>query len=313
MPRWRGLVARWPHASLRASEDAVGLPAGQMGNSEVGHLNLGAGRPVLQDLPRIDAAIADGSFFTRPALLAACERASRPRAASTPSASSGRAASTPTTVTSWPSWSWRHAWASRPSESTRCSTAATRHPAPPWGSCGTSRPGSPPSHPDVRVASVGGRYYAMDRDRRWERIERRLRRHRPRRGAPRGARRRPRSRRPTRVARPTSSSRPTVIDGTERCAARRRPDRPRQLPGRPGASAHPRARRRRVRPVRPRRPRRRRRSPSDLLVATMTEYESGLPGPGRCSGPRRRDRSPRPSPRSAGRSSTSRRPRSTPT
>ena len=46
-----------------------------MGNSEVGHLNLGAGRPVLQDLPRIDAAIADGSFFTRPALLAACERA----------------------------------------------------------------------------------------------------------------------------------------------------------------------------------------------------------------------------------------------
>jgi 2,3-bisphosphoglycerate-independent phosphoglycerate mutase len=40
-----------------------------MGNSEVGHLNLGAGRPVLQDLPRIDAAIADGSFFERPALL----------------------------------------------------------------------------------------------------------------------------------------------------------------------------------------------------------------------------------------------------
>ena len=46
-----------------------------MGNSEVGHLNIGAGRPVLQDLPRIDAAIADGSFFARPALLAACRRA----------------------------------------------------------------------------------------------------------------------------------------------------------------------------------------------------------------------------------------------
>ena len=64
MPAWRGapraLAAR--HRS-RASEDAVGLPPGQMGNSEVGHLNLGAGRPVLQDLPRIDAAIADGSFF----------------------------------------------------------------------------------------------------------------------------------------------------------------------------------------------------------------------------------------------------------
>ena len=62
----------------RASEDAVGLPPGQMGNSEVGHLNLGAGRPVLQDLPRIDAAIADGSFFERPALLDACDRAARP-------------------------------------------------------------------------------------------------------------------------------------------------------------------------------------------------------------------------------------------
>ena len=75
MPIWRDLVARWPHAVVRASEDAVGLPPGQMGNSEVGHLNLGAGRPVLQDLPRIDAAIANGSFFDRPAFLAACERA----------------------------------------------------------------------------------------------------------------------------------------------------------------------------------------------------------------------------------------------
>ena len=67
MPRWRELVARWPHSVIAASEGAVGLPVGQMGNSEVGHLNLGAGRPVLQDLPRIDTAIADGSFYTRPA------------------------------------------------------------------------------------------------------------------------------------------------------------------------------------------------------------------------------------------------------
>jgi len=75
MPTWRSLLVRWPHAVLGASGEDVGLPPGQMGNSEVGHLNLGAGRPVLQDLPRIDAAIADGSFFERPALLAACERA----------------------------------------------------------------------------------------------------------------------------------------------------------------------------------------------------------------------------------------------
>src|SRR4029077_17036197 len=75
MPVGRGLLARWPHATLRASEDAVGLPAGQMGNSEVGHLNLGAGRPVFRARPRIDAAIADGSFFERPALIDACRRA----------------------------------------------------------------------------------------------------------------------------------------------------------------------------------------------------------------------------------------------
>src|ERR1700758_4785358 len=60
-PVWHRLLARWPHAHLQASEHYVGLPDGQMGNSEVGHTNLGAGRLVLQDLPRIDEAIADGT------------------------------------------------------------------------------------------------------------------------------------------------------------------------------------------------------------------------------------------------------------
>src|SRR6478672_11780292 len=71
MPIWRELVARWPHSRLEASGEAVGLPEGQMGNSEVGHLNLGAGFRVLQDLPRINAAVTDGSFFSNPVLLAA--------------------------------------------------------------------------------------------------------------------------------------------------------------------------------------------------------------------------------------------------
>jgi 2,3-bisphosphoglycerate-independent phosphoglycerate mutase len=57
-----------PHAFLRTSGHEVGLPDGQMGNSEVGHLNLGAGRVVMQDLPRIDKAVADGSINTQPAL-----------------------------------------------------------------------------------------------------------------------------------------------------------------------------------------------------------------------------------------------------
>ena len=63
MPAWAELTANWPHCRLEASGEAVGLPPGQMGNSEVGHLNLGAGFRVLQDLPRISQAIADGSFF----------------------------------------------------------------------------------------------------------------------------------------------------------------------------------------------------------------------------------------------------------
>jgi len=75
MPTWQRLTAEWPTCRLEASGEAVGLPVGQMGNSEVGHLNLGAGFRVLQDLPRVTAAIADGSFFENAALLAAARHA----------------------------------------------------------------------------------------------------------------------------------------------------------------------------------------------------------------------------------------------
>src|SRR3954462_6160081 len=67
-PNWHRLKARWPHAQLQASEHYVGLPDGQMGNSEVGHTNLGAGRVVMQDLPRIDKALADDALRDMPAL-----------------------------------------------------------------------------------------------------------------------------------------------------------------------------------------------------------------------------------------------------
>ncbi|MBQ7737703.1 MAG: 2,3-bisphosphoglycerate-independent phosphoglycerate mutase [Oscillospiraceae bacterium] len=66
-PRLDELFARYPHTQLQASGLAVGLPEGQMGNSEVGHTNIGAGRVVYQDLPRISNAVADGSFFENPA------------------------------------------------------------------------------------------------------------------------------------------------------------------------------------------------------------------------------------------------------
>src|SRR5271156_2165958 len=68
-PNYTKLLADCPHALLQTSGRAVGLPAGQMGNSEVGHMNIGAGRVVAQDLPRIDVAIEDGTLATRPALL----------------------------------------------------------------------------------------------------------------------------------------------------------------------------------------------------------------------------------------------------
>ena len=77
MPVWERLTREWPTARLEASGEAVGLPAGQMGNSEVGHLNLGAGFRVLQDLPRISKAIQDGSFRATPALVRACRDALR--------------------------------------------------------------------------------------------------------------------------------------------------------------------------------------------------------------------------------------------
>src|SRR5262249_20173227 len=67
-PVLRRLWATCPHTELRASGLAVGLPEGQMGNSEVGHLNLGAGKVVYQDFTRISQAIADGTFYDNPVL-----------------------------------------------------------------------------------------------------------------------------------------------------------------------------------------------------------------------------------------------------
>ena len=67
-PCFDRLLADHPHATLTTHGEEVGLPTGQMGNSEVGHLNIGAGRIVYQDLLRIDRAVADGSIATEPVL-----------------------------------------------------------------------------------------------------------------------------------------------------------------------------------------------------------------------------------------------------
>jgi 2,3-bisphosphoglycerate-independent phosphoglycerate mutase len=172
MPTWRGLLRTWPHGTLRASEDAVGLPPGQMGNSEVGHLNLGAGRPVLQDLPRIDAAIADGSFATRPALLAACQRAARP---------DGRLHIVSLIGPGGVHANDRHLIAlvelaaTLRVPSVRVHALLDGRDTPPRSALGFMADLGrrlAEAHPDARVATVGGRYYAMDRDHRWDRVKR---------------------------------------------------------------------------------------------------------------------------------------------
>jgi 2,3-bisphosphoglycerate-independent phosphoglycerate mutase len=172
MPTWRGLLRDWPHAILRASEDAVGLPPGQMGNSEVGHLNLGAGRPVLQDLPRIDAAIADGSFADRPAFIEACRRAS---------GTGGRLHLIGLIGPGGVHAHDRHLVAlaelaaARGVPHVRVHALLDGRDTPPRSALGfvaDLERRLATAHPDARIASVGGRYYGMDRDGRWDRIER---------------------------------------------------------------------------------------------------------------------------------------------
>ena len=76
-PNLDKLFAECPNTQLQASGLDVGLPAGQMGNSEVGHTNIGAGRVVYQDLPRISNAVEDGSFFENPAYKSAMDECVR--------------------------------------------------------------------------------------------------------------------------------------------------------------------------------------------------------------------------------------------
>ena len=73
--RYEQLLTRYPHIAIGASEEYVGLPKGQIGNSEVGHLNMGAGRVVYQEITRIDKAIEEGTFFKNDVLLAATRHA----------------------------------------------------------------------------------------------------------------------------------------------------------------------------------------------------------------------------------------------
>jgi 2,3-bisphosphoglycerate-independent phosphoglycerate mutase len=157
-----------PHALLRTSGEDVGLPAGQMGNSEVGHLNIGAGRVVMQDLPRIGRAIRDGSLAGNPALLALIARLRESGGAChlmglvSPGgvhAHQDHAVALAHILADAGVPTFVHAWTDG------------RDTSPRSGADDLARMEA--ALPDsVRIATVSGRYYAMDRDNRWERVER---------------------------------------------------------------------------------------------------------------------------------------------
>jgi 2,3-bisphosphoglycerate-independent phosphoglycerate mutase len=168
-PVFDGLWERFPHTQLSAQGRDVGLPDGQMGNSEVGHLNLGAGAIVKQDLARIDDAIADGGFFENEVLLAACERArNSPR---------GRLHLLGLVSDGGVHSGWEHIEA--------CIELASQEGVPdvvfhafsdgrdtlPHGGRGYLGELERWLRQAGRVATVSGRYYAMDRDTRWERAK----------------------------------------------------------------------------------------------------------------------------------------------
>jgi len=171
MPRWRALLEEWPNSRLDASEGAVGLPEGQMGNSEVGHLNIGAGRPVLQDLPRIDAEIADGSFKRNEVLLAAVKQAADAGSRLHLVGLIG-----PGGVHSTDGHAVAIAELAREAgvEDLVVHGLLDGRDTPP-----RSADGFIPDferrlhavHPGARFAMIGGRYYGMDRDKRWERTK----------------------------------------------------------------------------------------------------------------------------------------------
>jgi 2,3-bisphosphoglycerate-independent phosphoglycerate mutase len=168
LPVWHRLMARWPHSRLQASEHFVGLPDGQMGNSEVGHTNLGAGRLVLQDLPRINAAIVSGELPQMPDLRNFIERLKENRGTAH--------------VMGLLSPGGVHSHQDQIAALTRIVAASGVAVAVHAFLDGRDTPpkaavtylgkfqNDVAGLDNLVVASVSGRYYAMDRDKRWDRI-----------------------------------------------------------------------------------------------------------------------------------------------
>jgi len=168
-PNWDRFIRTAPHAHMQASEAFVGLPEGQMGNSEVGHMNLGAGRIVMQDLPRIDKAIADGSLAknkTLAALTAALKK-------------SGGTAHLMGLVSPGGVHSHQDHMAVLAQLLDDAGIEVAIHAfldgrdTPPKSALHymAKLESDLAGRKNLRVATITGRYYAMDRDKRWDRIE----------------------------------------------------------------------------------------------------------------------------------------------
>jgi 2,3-bisphosphoglycerate-independent phosphoglycerate mutase len=155
-PVFDRLWAEYPHTTLKASGEAVGLPPGQMGNSEVGHLTIGSGRILYQDLMRVNRAIADGSFFEHPALRGAFERGRNVHLLGLVSYGGvhSHIDHLRALLRFAPEKTWIHAF----TDGRDVSPHSAVHDLA--------------ELPSDRIASVAGRYYAMDRDQRWERTQR---------------------------------------------------------------------------------------------------------------------------------------------
>ena len=165
-PNFDRLWATCPHAFLRTSGPDVGLPDGQMGNSEVGHLNIGAGRVVMQDLPRISQAVADGTIARAPALRSLIDKLK---------ASGGTChllgLVSPGGVHSHQDHAAALAGLLHAAGIRTVLHAFTdgRDTPPQSGRDDLARLAAALPK-DVPIATVSGRYYAMDRDKRWDRV-----------------------------------------------------------------------------------------------------------------------------------------------
>ncbi len=157
-PVFDRLWAEYPHTTLEASGEAVGLPPGQMGNSEVGHLTIGSGRILFQDLMRVNKSIEDGSFFESPALVAAFERGRNVHLLGLVSYGGvhSHMDHLKALLRFAPEKTWIHAFTDGRDVSP---TSAVHDLA---------------ELPADRIATVVGRYYAMDRDQHWDRTDRAL-------------------------------------------------------------------------------------------------------------------------------------------